>query len=52
MQPGTLQDMRVGVGQEEQLLDTLFVPILITLMGCLAHSATIAGFLRVGLGPI
>lgn len=42
----------VGVVQEEQLLGILLVPVLITLIGRLAHSAEITGFLRVGLGPI
>lgn len=42
----------MGVVQETQLLGIRLVPVLITSVGCLAHSAEITGFLRVGLGPI
>lgn len=41
-----------GVSQEEQLLGIQLVPVLITLVGCLAHSGEITGLLRVRLGPI
>lgn len=51
MQPVALQDMGVR-GQEEQLLGISLVPVLITPVGCLAHSARSTGFLMVGLGPI